>query len=118
MSWLSKLFGMEDAATAAVEGVKKGIDALVFTDQEQADVNGKLFELYVKYQEATLPQNVARRVVAFAVVGVWVPFAVITGIGMVGDFAFKDGALKFMDEINDPFMLVMGFYFVKRMVVK
>jgi len=115
MSLLGWLTGGSKTAETVANGIYSGIDKLVYTDEEKADASRKGFELFIKYQEATQPQNVARRLIAMQVVAVWVLFVMVAGVGVVFSFEYEARLVKFIDDIlNWPFMFVMGFYYAKR----
>ena len=114
-------------ADSIVDGVKKAGDMLVFTEEEKSLANQKGLELYIKYQEATLPQNVTRRHIAIVVIVLWSFFLfsafIFALIGIfsawqsfvtAGDFTFK----MVNENINTPFSIIIGFYFLKRIVQK
>ena len=111
------LFGGSKAAEKTIDGIYNGVDKLVWTDEEKSDASREGFKLWLKYQEATQPQNVARRALAMLVAVLWV------GLVVAGVVAYKIDAeySKFIfsvltDIVNAPFMLVIGFYFFKRIV--
>ena len=72
MNLISSLVGFftggSKTADSVIDGVKRAGDMLVFTDEEKSLTNQKGMELFIKYQEATLPQNVTRRMIAIVVV--------------------------------------------------
>jgi len=119
--------GGSKTADSVIDGVKRAGDMLVFTDEEKSLTNQKGMELFIKYQEATLPQNVTRRMIAIVVVVLWASIVLLTMImaliGLLGDFAsFKAAGeylFKFLtDVVNMPFSIIVGFYFLKRIVQK
>jgi len=131
MSILSSIVGFftggSKTADTVMDSVKRAGDMLVFTDEEKSITNQKGMELFIKYQEATLPQNVTRRVMAIVIVVLWafvVVLTILVGlVGIIGDFAnvtnastFVYGVLK--DVITIPFGAIVGFYFLKRMIQK
>ena len=131
MSILSSVVGFftggSDNANSMIDGVKKATDMLIFTDEEKSITNQKGMELFIKYQEATLPQNVTRRMIAIVVVMLWATIICLTiNVAMfgiifelaplieAGEYLFK--FLK--DVVNIPFGIIIGFYFLKRIVQK
>lgn len=110
------LFGGSKAADGVVDGIKKGIDALVFTDEEKSQANKTGMELFIKYQEATQPQNLARRLIALLIVGLFVCL-VVSGVvcykldKQYSEFIF----MVLVDVVVNPTMLIIGFYFLKRL---
>ena len=131
MSILSSVVGFftggSDSANSMIDGVKKATDMLIFTDEEKAITNQKGMELFIKYQEATLPQNVTRRMIAIVVVMLWATLIFLTVnmalVGILFEYpVFKaagDYLFSFLtDVVNMPFGIIIGFYFLKRIVQK
>lgn len=106
------IFGSSKNTETIVSGAVAGMDKLIFTDEEKADANAKLGEWYLKYLEATQPQNLARRFIAIIVVLLWAVI-VLTGIAS-NYFSESFSAYVFTilaDVVNAPFMIIIGFYF-------
>jgi hypothetical protein len=128
MSWFTSLMGFftgNSTADSIVDGVKRASDMLVFTPEEKAITNQKTLELYIKYQEATLPQNVTRRYIAITVVILWAIFLFFAFLlnlaGLFGDWESflkaSDFTFKLIKEnINSPFEIIIGFYYLKRII--
>jgi len=126
MSLLGGLFGWivggTDSADSTVTRAGKMIDDAIYTDQEKAATNGKILDWYLKYQEATKPQNVSRRIIALAVTGLWVAMLVLavlsrwlekeSGAGSFSQFIFD----TMNANINTPFSIIIGFYFAAHVV--
>lgn len=127
MGILGKIFGAPDV-------IKEGmglLDKAFYTEQEKSE-DAKAFELAarkqaaeqtIKYMEATSGQNLARRYLAFAIVGVYLGVLVL---GFLMDFAASfvqdatvRGALQqaadsghgILGELKVQFGLIMSFYF-------
>ena len=117
--------GGSGTADSVIDGVKRAGDMLVFTDEEKALSNQTALKLLIEYQRATLPQNVARRKIALVVVAMWAVMIVFTifiaTIGILSNLEnFKilsEYLYRFFDKIlNVPFMMIIGFYFLKRII--
>lgn len=101
---LGALFGdknLVDKASAA-------IDASVLTDEEK-------MQYFIEYQKATLPQNVARRLLALMIVGVFL----LLIIASVALFRIDQPYSQFIYDIAKnvllaPVTVIIGFYFLKR----
>lgn len=129
MSFWGKLFGTEKALNGIVDGVTNGLDALVYTDEEKAaDAAADRSEarkMVVQWMAATQGQNLARRLIALSITGVWLSmyllsvfcamvavFTDTTGvvtaekINQVGTIA-KGAAM----DMNPAVMLILAFYF-------
>lgn len=127
LSGLTSFFTGDKTADSVIDGVKRATDMLVFTDEEKSITNQKSMELFIEYQKATLPQNVTRRMIAIAVVALWLFLALLTALSGGGGIMFHVERLtevskyffQFMEDvINVPFGLIIGFYFLKRIVQK
>lgn len=116
MSIFGRLFGsqkvVEENAKTVVDGVVNGLDAIVFTKEEQAHFHQGMMNWVLKYMQATQPQNLARRLIAFVIVGLWAFVVLLASLAWKWDKAYSDFLFKVLsDVINYPFMMVMGFYF-------
>jgi hypothetical protein len=117
MGILSKIFGDKDNLDKLTDGAVHGLDKIFFTKEEKAEANQKLSEWYLKYLAATQPQNVARRVIAFIVVGLW---AILVLLGVLIKW-FNDAYATYVFEVlaeivMNPFLMIMGFYFLTHAV--
>lgn len=113
MNILKRIFGDDKERDKIVTGAISGIDKIFFTAEERADANTKVSEWYLKYLEATQPQNLARRLIAIAVTGLWC-FMLLLSVAI---YPFNDEwsriAFTALDEIvNTPFGIIIGFYFL------
>jgi len=111
------LFGGSKAADDAVSGIKSGLDKIVFTAEEKADANRAALELFIEYQRATQPQNLARRLIALMLVGL---FCVLV-LGAAAAWKFDTEYSKFLlqlltDVVMTPVGVIIGFYFLKHIV--
>ena len=75
LNFLGKLFGSEKALDSVVSGTVRGLDALVYTSEEQAqDAAASVTEarrMVVAWQASTQGQNLARRLIALSITAVW-----------------------------------------------
>ena len=92
------------SAPKALDAIINTGDALVFTDEERKEAVFKMTELLG-------PQNIARRVVAMMVTGVWSLFTlteaviILTGFGKIAEFHDLYG------YVSAAFGGIMVFYF-------
>lgn len=124
MSFFGRLFGTEKALSAAVNGVKNGLDALVYTDEEKANDAAKERSegraMIVQWMQATQGQNLARRLIALSITAVWlIQYLVGQALGLAAIWVedaeklrtasqmMRDGA----DQMNAAVMLILAFYF-------
>jgi hypothetical protein len=117
MGLLDKLFGSDKQLDKLTSGAVNGLDKIFFTKEEKAEANQKLSDWYLKYLEATQPQNLARRLIAIVVVSLWA-FLIFFGVLMwkfdVGWSTFIFSTLN--NIVNNPFMIIIGFYFLTHAV--
>lgn len=129
MSFWGKLFGTEKALTGIVDGVTNGLDALVYTDEEKAaDAAADRSEarkMVVGWMAATQGQNLARRLIALSITGMWLGMYLLSVLcGMVAVFTNEVGvvtATKINEvgniaktaaiDMNPAVMLILAFYF-------
>ncbi len=129
MSFWGKLFGTEKALTGIVDGVTNGLDALVYTDEERAaDAAADRSEarkMVVGWMAATQGQNLARRLIALSITGVWLSMYLVSVLcAMIAVFTNADGvvtaekvsqvgviAKSAAMDMNPAVMLILAFYF-------
>ena len=119
MGWFSWLTGNSNTAEKVVDGVSSGLDMMFFTDEEKSIASQKVLDFKIEYAKATQNQSIARRVIAFAITGVWV-FLNLLAVTL---YFISEASSKFIFEvlkenINTPFMIVVGFYFAAHVVGK
>ncbi len=119
---LQAIFGSSKNTERMVTGAVSGLDKLKFTNEERAEADKDVREWFIRYLEASQPQNLARRMIALIVAGLWA-FLVILGVAAAGIeyYVFKPepgtehfSAFVFQvlaDVVVTPFLMVMGFYF-------
>ena len=117
MGILDKLFGIDKQLDKLTTGAVNGLDKIFFTAEEKSEANQKLIEWYLKYLEATQPQNLARRLIALIVVSLWA-FLILFGVLLYKmDMAWSAFVFSTLDNIvNNPFMIIVGFYFLTHAV--
>ena len=129
MSFWGKLFGTEEALNSVVQGVTKGLDALVYTDEEKATDaardRSEARQMVVGWMTATQGQNLARRLLALSIAGVWLFMYLLAALfKMLAVFSDDIGnvtAVKLSEvsiiakevamDMNSPVMLILAFYF-------
>lgn len=129
MSFWGKLFGTEKALNGIVDGVTNGLDALVYTDEEKAaDAAADRSEarkMVVQWMAATQGQNLARRLIALSITGVWLSMYLLSVLcAMVAVFTNADGVVTAEKinqvgtiakgaamDMNPAVMLILAFYF-------
>jgi len=116
-SWLT---GNSKSADRAMDAV----DALVFTDEEKANIDvatrDKVLNFKIEYAKATQNQSISRRVISICVTALWALFLLLAvGLQLFGNSENADFVFKTINEnINAPFMIIVGFYFASHVVGK
>jgi len=134
-STLGKIFGTDKAITAVIDNVSKGIDALIYTDEEKAGAAAKdraaARSMIIAWMDSTKGQNLARRLIALCIVVVWLlQYLSCMGLSVagiwvepmrqtIGDNAIYVNPLLesaqvigvFAEKMNGAVMLILGFYF-------
>jgi len=123
---LGRVFGTEQAMQDAVQGVTKGIDALVYTEEERAvDAAKDRSEargMVVQWMAATSGQHLARRLISLSITSVWLLQYIFSWIAMVAAvFAEADTQSRLndvstlttqhADGMTGAVMLILSFYF-------
>jgi hypothetical protein len=126
MSILGRIFGSEKVLDAAIGGVTKGLDALVYTDEEKANDAAKeraaARSMVVEWTKNSQGQNIARRLIAIVITGVWLlMYLASTGLEIASIWVDPElrGAIvesslaiaKRADSMTGAMMLILAFYF-------
>lgn len=124
MSFLGKLFGSSDAVNTMVTGVRDGLDALVYTDEEKSnDARAERSEaraMLIEWMRATSGQNLARRFLAVVITFTWlIQYLSVIVLNIISVWA-QDPKLwsqsaamvgSNAESMNGAMMLILGFYF-------
>jgi hypothetical protein len=82
MGILGQLFGSEKVMDAAIGGITKGFDALVYTDEEKAGDAAKerseARSMIVDWIKNSQGQNIARRLIALIITIVWLLMYIVS----------------------------------------
>lgn len=88
----------------------RAADAVAFTEEEKS-------RFFLQYLQATAPMAIARRFIALIVSLVWALGVMVCGVLLLLDHGAADTMARFMaDNVNTPFSVVMGFYFLAQVV--
>lgn len=116
MGWLSVF--KPQTADKIIDNGMKALDAVFYTDQEKAEYQAKIFDAWIKAQEAinseTTPRSINRRYVAWSIVLMISTFATSTMIMAMYGFDEKARLLIEVAEAYDlgfAFISVIMFYF-------
>ena len=113
--FLKSLFAGPENAGKVLDSLIATGDALVYTSEEKAQAAQQYDEWFLKYQEATLPQNRARRLVAVIITGLFAYLTVMTSLVWLFSTDYAAFLLRLLQTVvATPFVLITGFYFYKR----
>jgi hypothetical protein len=126
-SFIGRLFGSSEAAESAVQGVVKGLDALVYTEEEKAGdaaVDRKdARNMFIEWYRANSGSNLARRFLAISVSSTWLfLYLLAAALDVAAVWAVSpDMAMRYLEsstaigtrtsELAGPVMMILGFYF-------
>lgn len=113
MSFFKMLFGSPETAVKTAGAIAKGVDSLVYTEEEKAANRARAMDWLAKYMEATQGQNLARRLIALLVTVQWM---VLVNIGVACELSGLKEKAEYVfrvltENVNEAFGLVMLFYF-------
>lgn len=117
MNLLSWFTGDNKNVGSVIDGVKSGLDSAFYTEQEKAESDQKVLDFTLEYLKVTSNQSMARRIIAFIVVGVWATLLILAVViqPFSEDYSlFIFNVLK--DSVKDPFSIIIGFYFATQML--
>lgn len=109
------------AAEKVLDAGIKGIDALVYTDEEKAGARQKLLDQWIELQkhlgQETTVRSITRRVIAFASTGAYILLILVAAIAYPW---WTDYAKFLIDLAEGKFgwivLTVVGFYFGPPMI--
>lgn len=123
-SLFGKILGSDKVLTSVVSNVSKGLDVLVYTDEEKAGDAAKdraaARGMVIKWMESTKGQNLARRVIALSIVAVWLfQYLTCTALSVAGVWLREPEKIicsaeivgNSAEKLNSPIMLILAFYF-------
>jgi cation transport ATPase len=113
---LRSLFSPKDIGEVARSAVR-GLDDLVYTEQEKAEKTQEAQRLYSELYMAALPSALARRIIAVLVVLVWCTMMLFATAIHGFDPKWSEQTLKILQEmVVQPVNIILGFYFLQAVV--
>ena len=124
-SFLGKLFGAEKALTGIVNGASSALDALVYTDEENAlaaaEQRSEARRMVVAWMQSTQGQNLARRLIALTITATWLTMYITASLASMLAvwraqyteklLACAEIARDLANDMNPAVMLILAFYF-------
>ena len=112
MGLISKILGSTKNADIIVKKGAEFIDHAFYTDEEKAENKVKLVDFYLKYQETTKGQNLARRMIALMLVGLYVALILMAVVVYPFNPLWSNMLFTTLkDVLMQPFNIVVAFYF-------
>ncbi len=104
-----------DIADKATSGIVKGIDALVFTDEEKSQAGAKITDAHIKLMETLAGENTARSVTRRYIACSFVFTYLAGNILSVGLWKFDQDYASFIfdctQNLNNAILGILIFYF-------
>lgn len=118
MGFVKRLFSSPKAIEDTISSAVRGLDSIVYTDQERDERTERAQELYSKLWMAAVPSAISRRLIAVAVVFTYCMLILIAVAlhvaGLIKSAEFTLSLLK--EALVNPFNIIIGFYFLKQVV--
>lgn len=122
-----KIFGSEKALESTIGAVSRGLDSLIYTEQEKEDdarkERAEARGMVVQWMETTKGQNLSRRFLALVIAGTWLLqywFIMVVGVAtvwtedavMVAKMEASIATISLSaDGMTGAMMLILTFYF-------
>lgn len=123
---IGKVFGTDKAVASVVDNVAAGLDKLVYTSEEEAEDRAQAVtegrQMLVDWMRSTQGQNLARRIIALSVTGVWLfQYLLAWVMDIVSVFVSGEAQARLVEastmtdaranSMIGAVTLVLGFYF-------
>ena len=121
---VGKIFGTDKAVETVINQASSAMDKLVYTSEEKAEDKARAVTeartMVIEWLKVTSGQNLARRVIALIVTGMWaLNYTVINALSLAA--VWVEDAEKFRasaevvstaaQQVTSAMMLVLAFYF-------
>lgn len=116
--FLGRLFGSSETTEKVVDGVIGGLDAAWFTPEEKSRAALETLELRIEWAKATSNSRLARRVLAFMIVGNFLLFLNVAMVmGLIGSPTQVGFALEMAGKLMTPVTVILGFYYAAQLPI-
>jgi len=116
MGLLSSLFSPKKIGEVATSAVR-GLDDLVYTEQEKAEKTQQAQDLYAKLWLSATPSAITRRVIAVVTIFVWAALILFAVVSHGFSPEWSKQTLNILETIVlQPVNLILGFYFLSQVV--
>lgn len=113
MGIFGSIFGSDTVIETAVKGIYNGVDNVVYTEQEKAEMRQRSWDRHERLLKLYEPFKRTQRVLAFLVGVPYVgAFLIAVGIFLLGSAEEAKLLASFINSVlGTPFSLIIGFYF-------
>ena len=123
MFGLGRIFGGEKAGKELIGGIRAGLDALVYTEEEKAQAaaqdRAEGRKMFIAWIQATSAAALARRVLAFAIIGTWLLMYFLAVVAAIVAAFKAPETFKALSEtlyagasgLNFEVSMITGYYF-------
>lgn len=117
-SFFGRLFGTDAAMKKTLDAGIAAADAIVFTEQERAEMQKQMIHIVGEYMQKTTSQDLARRVIALALVSQYLLLLnigtalALWGTGEQAEYIFN----ILQDTMQNPLNIIIGFYFLTQTI--
>lgn len=125
MGMFGRIFGGDKETSKVIDKVSDGLDKLFYTQEEKAEheteARKQAASLFLAWMDKTRGQNLARRVLAFSIVGAWLGMYIFSSILFFlgvwwtanSEPLLKSGELIKASAVglNTEAALIIGYYF-------
>jgi hypothetical protein len=121
---VGKLFGTDKAAAALIDNVSRGLDKLIYTDEEKSDSKAasvtEARQMVINWLDATSGQHLARRLLAIMITVVWLmQYVFMIAMSTMAVWVEKparfvasaDVVAGYAETMKGAVMLILAFYF-------
>lgn len=124
MGFWGRLFGSDDSVSSVIDGAKKGLDYLVYTDQEESEDKARdvseARKMVIEWLRNTQGQNLSRRLIALSITFIWL-FLQLVSVAVNVASVWVDEPEQYTasaeiirsasGDMVSAVMLILGFYF-------
>lgn len=109
---IKTMLGSSETGAKIVDGAISGLDAMFHTDEEKSELAFRFAELRIKFAESTTGSRLARRYIAFAVVGTYLLWFNIAGVMVLfGTDPVQVIELLTSLAVGGSFVAIISWYF-------
>ena len=112
---LSQADKVLDIAEKSTSGIVKGIDALIFTDEEKSEAGQKVTDSHIELMKVLTDENTARaitrRLLAVGFCGIYLLEHVVSAVLWKYDVKWAEHIFNSASNLNNVILAIVVFYF-------